>query len=187
MKPDDDQGRQKKTNDNVKPRAAGTAALGTFCCSVFLRQSGSQHFDTQSALPCVLCHSFFSAVMAEGGSACGLDRCFPVDLSADGAKHGAVFSQILLFQSCITKLACDHINFILPDMVICVFLFASCLERLRGGRCVLNRNMQFLQPDQEIIVRLRRTLSSLQPQFHCIHLDPSTVSFWFPVSCTQRS
>ena len=40
---------------------------------------------------------------------------------------------------------------------------------------------------QEIIVRLRRTPSSLQPQFHCIHLDPSTVSFWFPVSCTQRS
>ena len=186
MKPDDDHGRQGIRNDNVKPRAAGTAALGTFCCSVFLRQSGSQHFDTQSALPCVLCHSFFSAVMAEGGSACGLDRCFPVDLSADGAKHGAVFSQILLFQSCITKFACDHIDSKSPWYGNS-FSTRLCLERLSGGSCVLNRNMQFLQPDQEIIVRLRSALPSLQPQFHCIHLDPSTVSFWFPVSCTQRS
>ena len=31
MNPDDDHGRQKIRNDNVKPRAAGTAALGTFC------------------------------------------------------------------------------------------------------------------------------------------------------------
>ena len=36
MKPDDgDHGRQKIRNDNVKPRAAVPAALGTFCCSVF--------------------------------------------------------------------------------------------------------------------------------------------------------
>ena len=162
------------------------AVLNQFSYDIPLRQSGSQHFDTQSALPCVLCHSFFSAVMAEGGSARGLDRCFPVDLSADGAKHGAVFSQILLFQSCITKLACNHIESKSPRYGNSLSA-RLCLERLRGGRCVLNRNMQFLQPDQEIIVRLRRTLSSLQPQFHCIHLDPSTVSFWFPVSCTQRS
>ena len=164
-----------------------TAVLDAFSDQILLRQSGSQHFDTQPALAGVFRHPFFRGMVTEGGGVCSLDRRFPVDLSADRAEHGAVSSQILLFQSCITKLACDHINFILPDMVICVFLFASCLERLRGGRCVLNRNMQFLQPDQEIIVRLRRTLSSLQPQFHCIHLDPSTVSFWFPVSCTQRS
>ena len=69
--------------------------------------------------------------MTEGGSARGLDRGFPVDLSADGAKHGAVFSQILPFQSCITKFASDHLKFHSPcygDMRFPVCLMPGAAE-----------------------------------------------------------
>ena len=81
---------------------------------MFLRQSGSEHFDTQPALAGVFRHPFFRGMVTEGGSARGLDRRFPVNLSADGTEHGAVFSQILPFQSCITKFASDHLKFHSP-------------------------------------------------------------------------
>ena len=69
--------------------------------------------------------------MTEGGSARGLDRGFPVNLAADGTEHGAVFSQILPFQSCITKFASDHLKFHSPcygDMRFPVCLMPGAAE-----------------------------------------------------------